>query len=189
MSAVGYGICFEIICDEMTDSSLKKKFLNDSNTVYEAFYQIMKLNQFSVSLVYCMPSRHGIIYGFVIRQTNKLTQIDILKRLYNSLIAEFDDVEPSMSYSTMKQQALLRKEAKAAKKKKKKEKGKNRIKNFAFEIQDSWELEESPLISNFELFYEIYDLKSFDKLEKDWEKLMNENKIGRLGIIHDTIFR
>ena len=48
-----------------------------------------------------MPTRYSILYGFAIKDSNKLCQIEILKRLYifNSLISEFDDVEPSLSYS------------------------------------------------------------------------------------------
>ena len=83
----------------MDDMKLRRLYLNQPHSVYKVFYTILKLNQFKVSLLYCMETKAGIMYGFIVKKSQKLNQIEMLKRIYYSCLSEFDDIEPSMSFT------------------------------------------------------------------------------------------
>lgn len=83
-SSQGFGICFELVCDDFTKSKAKKrKVLNQSNHIYRLFCNILNLKKKDVNLIYAIQTQDGILYGFTIKASNteSLTRVDMMKRI------------------------------------------------------------------------------------------------------------
>ena len=57
----------------------------------------------------------------------------------------------------------------------------SKLRNFGNELRIGWKLRDAPLVTNFELFYEVYDSNSEKVFEQDCESLTRLNIDGRFN--------